>query len=108
VTSAPATAGAERQTSSRKTISVAGVATRTLRVPRGDLLEQLVDHELVLPERGKRLPAGVKVTALGERDELLQLGLDGLRLRLGRSDPLVLDDLLAEVREQRLPVGGAA
>ena len=50
----------------------------------------------------------VQVAALCERDELLDLGLDGLGLRLGRFDPLVLDDLLAQVHEQRLAVRGVA
>jgi hypothetical protein len=50
----------------------------------------------------------VEVTALGERDELLDLRLDGLGLRLGRSDALVGDDLLAEVRQQCLAMRGAA
>jgi hypothetical protein len=49
----------------------------------------------------------VQVAALGERDQLLDLGLDGLGLGLGRLDPLVLDDLLAEVHQQRLAVRGA-
>src|SRR6185436_14840626 len=54
------------------------------------------------------LPARVQVAALGERDQLLDLRLDGLGLGLTGSDPLVLDDLLAEVREQRLAMRGAA
>ena len=66
----------------------------TLPVARGDLLEQLVDRELVLPERAQRLAPGVQVPALGQRDELLDLGLDRLGLRLGGLDPLVLDCLL--------------
>ena len=105
--------GAAAQTSSRKTISVASAATRAeledagvaagaLRVARRDLLEQLVDGELVLAERRQRLPARVQVAALGERDQLLDLGLDRLGLGLGGLDPLVLDDLLAEVRSSAL------
>src|SRR5947209_817430 len=80
------------------------VAARALAVARGDLLEELVDGELVLPEGRERLPARVEVAALGERDQLLHLGLDRLGLRLRRLDALVLDDLLAEVGEQRLAV----
>src|ERR1700733_9445135 len=75
-----------------------------LRIPRCDLLEQLVDHELVLPERRQRLPARVQITALGQRDQLLELGLDRLGLRLGGPDPLVRDDLLGQVHQQRLAV----
>src|SRR4051794_34254700 len=48
------------------------------------------------------------IAALGERDQLLDLGLDGLRLRLAGLDPLVDDQLLGEVREQRLAVRGVA
>ena len=70
------------------------VAAGARRVARRDLLEQLVDDELVLAERRERLAAGMQVAALGERDQLLDLGLDRLRLRLGGLDPLVLDQLL--------------
>ena len=40
----------------------------------------------------------MQVAALGQRDQLLDLRLDGLGLGLGRLDPLVVDDLVAEVR----------
>ena len=95
-----------RVAATRTELEDAGVAAGPLRVARGDLLEQLVDGELVLAERAQRLAPGVQVTALGERDELLDLGLDRLGLRLGGLDALVLDDLLAEVGQQRLPVRG--
>src|SRR3712207_6127008 len=93
-----------RVAATRTELEDAGVATRPLRVPRGDLLEQLVDGELVLSQRAQRLAPRVQVAALGQRDELLDLGLDGLGLRLGRADALVLDDLLAEVGQQGLAV----
>src|SRR3954454_2026076 len=85
------------------------VATRALAVARRDLLEQLVDHALVrvLEDRG-RLAARVQVTPARERDQLLDLRLDGLGLGLGRLDPLVVDDLDAEVGEQRLAMGAVA
>src|SRR5215218_1349219 len=78
------------------------VAAGPPRVARCDLGEQRVHDELVLPERRERLAAGMQIAALGQRDELLELRLDRLGLRLGRLDPLMLDDLLAEVHEQRL------
>src|SRR5262249_10862486 len=71
---------------------------------RRELLEQLVYRELVLGERRKRPAAGVEVSLLCQRDELLDLRLDGFGLGVGGLDPLVLDDLLAEVHEQRLAV----
>src|SRR3954451_20962933 len=80
------------------------VAAGTLRVARPDLLEEAVHDELVLAERSRRLPARVLITALCERDQLLDLRLDGLCLGLGRLDPLVLDDLLGEVHQQRFAV----
>src|SRR3954454_18321764 len=80
------------------------VAARPLRVARCDLLEELVDGELVLAERGQRLAAGVEVATPRQGDQLLDLGLDSLGLGHGRLDPLVLDELLREVREQRLAV----
>src|SRR4051794_34613255 len=80
------------------------VATGTVRVARSDLLEQPVHDELVLTERSGRLPASVLIAALGERDQLLDLRLGRLGLGLGRLDPLVLDDLLGEVHQQRLTV----
>jgi hypothetical protein len=49
-----------------------------------------VHGELVLAERAERLPAGVQVAALGQGDELLELGLDRLGLGLGGLDALVL------------------
>src|SRR4051794_8502887 len=73
------------------------VAAGAARVARRDLLEELVDRELVLPQRGQRLAPRVQIAALGERDQLLDLGLDRLGLGLGRLDPLVLDDLFTEV-----------
>ena len=52
--------------------------------------------------------AGVQAAAFGERDQFLHFGLDRLGLRLAGFDPLVLDQLFREVREQRLAVGGVA
>src|SRR4051794_40647280 len=46
----------------------------------------------------------MQVAPLPERDQLLDLRLDRLGLRLGGLDPLVLDDLLAEVGQHRLAV----
>jgi hypothetical protein len=92
----------------RTELEDARVAARPVGVAWRNLGEQLVHGELVLGERGERLAAGVQVAALGERDQLLDLGLDGLGLGLGRFDPLVLDDLLAEVHEQRLAMSGVA
>src|SRR4051812_2803002 len=85
-----------------------GVAARARAVARGDLLEELVDRVLVLAERRQRLAAGVEVAALGQGDQLLDLGLDGLGLGLCRLDALMLDDLLAEVGQQRLAMGRVA
>src|SRR3954466_2533532 len=85
------------------------VAARTLLVARGDLLEELVDHALVgVLEDRRRLPARVQVALARERDQLLELRLDRLGLGLGGLDPLVVDDLDAEVGEQRLAVRGVA
>src|SRR4051812_47877446 len=85
------------------------VAAGTLGVARRDLLEELVDHVLggVLEDR-RRLAARVQVTLARERDQLLDLRLDGLGLGLGGLDPLVVDDLDAEVGEQRLAVRAVA
>src|SRR6185369_16865826 len=86
-----------------------GVATRTLGVTRGDLVEQLVDDALVgVLEDRHRLPARVQVALARQRDQLLDLRLDRLGLGLGGLDPLVVDDLDAEVRQQRLAVRGVA
>ena len=88
----------------RAELDDAGVAAGARRVARRDLVEQLVDDELVVVQRRQRLAAGVQVAAFGERDQLLDLGLDRLGLGLAGLDPLVLDQLLGEVREQRLAV----
>src|SRR4051812_12326394 len=97
-----------RVTRTRTELEDARVAARPLAVARRDLLEELVDGELVLAERRERLAARVEITALGERDQLLDLWLDGLGLGLRRLDALVLDDLLAEVGQQRLAMRGVA
>ena len=75
-----------------------GVSTGAIRVTRRDLLEELVDSELVLTQRRKGLAPGMQVAALAERDQLLDLRLGGLGLRLAGLDALVLDDLLREIR----------
>src|SRR5205823_12698599 len=77
------------------------VAAWSLGVTRRDLLEELVDHEAVLTELRERLAASVEVAALGKRDQLLDLRLDGLGLRLARLYPLVLDHLAGEVSQER-------
>src|SRR3954453_22712316 len=91
-----------RVRATRTELQDAGVAAGPRPVAGRDLLEELVDGELVLAQGRQGLPARVQVAALGQRDELLDLGLDRLGLRLGGPDALVLDDLLAEVRQQRL------
>src|SRR5690242_2495830 len=88
----------------RAQLQDAGVASRPRFVARRDLLEQLVHDELVLAERGQRLPARVEVAPLGERDQLLDLRLDHLGLGLAGAHPLVLDHLATEVLDQRLAV----
>src|SRR5262249_11268225 len=87
-----------RATGTRTELEDARVAARALGVARRDLLEQLVDHALVgVLQRRDRLPAGVKVALLGQRDQLLDLRLDRLGLGLGGLDALVVDDLHAQV-----------
>ena len=83
----------------------ARVAARPLGEPRGDVGEEPV-HDVVRAKRGERLPAGMEVAALAQRDHLLGERLDGLRLRLGRLDPAVLDQGAREVRVERLAMGG--
>src|SRR5829696_6676646 len=85
-----------------------GVSTFTLRVSRSDFLKELVDDELVLAEPGHGEPARVAIALLRERDEPLELGLHRLGLRLGGLDALMVDDLTAEVHEQRFAVRGVA
>src|SRR4029077_12670406 len=97
-----------RVTLARAELQDSRVPTGTIDVPRSEVLEQLVHGELVLRERRERLAARVQVTALGERDQFLDLRLDCLGLRLRRLDPLVLDDLLAQVHEQRLAMRAVA
>src|SRR3954452_3324787 len=92
----------------RAQLEDARVAARPLRVARGDLLEQLVDHELVLAEARHRLPASVLIAALGERDQPLQVRLDRLGLGLSGLNPLMRAHLSGETHQQRLAVRGAA
>src|SRR5205807_5215551 len=97
-----------RVRSARPELENPGVPAGPLGVARGDLLEQLVDRELVLTECRQRLPAGVEIALLGQRDQLLDLGLDRLGLRLTGPNALVVDDLLDQVHQQRLAVRGAS
>src|SRR3954464_4416514 len=55
-----------------------------------------------------RLPAGGQAALLGQRDQLLDLRLGRLGLRLRRLDALVVDDLDAQVGQQRLAMRGRA
>jgi hypothetical protein len=50
----------------------------------------------------------MQVASLGQRDQFLDVRLDRLGLGLRRFDPLVLDDLLAQVHQQRLAVRAVA
>src|SRR3954470_22254402 len=85
------------------------IAARALRIARSDLLEELVDHALVrVLEDRRRLPTRVQITLARQRDQFLDLRLDRLGLGLGGLDPLVVDDLDAEIGEQRLAVRGVA
>src|SRR5581483_7620979 len=81
----------------------ARVAARPVGHARRDVREELV-HDLLRPELGEHLPARVQVAAPAERDQLLGIRLDGLRLRLGRTDPAVLDQRAREVRVERAAV----
>src|SRR5690606_40722396 len=86
----------------------AGVAAVAVGVTGRDLLEELVNQKLVLAELGERLPARVQIAALAERDQLLEMRLDSLRLGIGDADALVVDDLTAEVAHQRLAMRSRA
>src|SRR5687768_5535900 len=81
----------------RAELEDAGVSALSLGVARCDLLEQLVDDELVLPEARHGEPPGVLVALLAERDQPLELRLDRLGLGLGGLDALMIDDLAREV-----------
>jgi hypothetical protein len=63
-------------------------------------------HDVVGAKRGERLPAGMEIAALAQRDHLLGERLDRLRLGLGRLDPAVLDQGAREIRVERLAMGG--
>src|SRR5579859_379859 len=77
------------------------VAARPVDEPRRDLGEELV-HDLLRPQEGERLAAGVNRALAAERDHLLRDRPHRLRLRLGRADPAVLDQRRRQVRVQRL------
>ena len=83
----------------------ARVAAGPIREARSDVGEERVD-DVVRAKRGERLPSGMEIAALAQRDHLLREGLDRLRLGLGRLDPAVLDQGACEIRVERLAVGG--
>src|SRR5260221_1292374 len=65
-------------------------------------------HDVVRPQRRERLSPRVQVAPLAERDQLLGIRLDRLRLRLGRPDPLVREQRARKVRVERLAVSRVA
>lgn len=85
----------------------ARVATGTVRDERGDLGEQLV-HDRLVGDLLQHATTRVDVAALRERDEALGERLHALRLRLGRLDALVLEELRGQVREDLALVRRAA
>src|SRR5207244_4141624 len=79
-----------RVAAARTELEDARVAPRALGVAGGHLLEQPVHGELVLGERRERLATRMQIAPLAERDQLLDLGLDGPRLGRRGLDALVL------------------
>ena len=62
----------------------------TLRIAGPEHVKQLANHDLVT-DLGQGLTAGMQVTALGQRDELLDERTQVLRLGQRGDDLLVLD-----------------
>src|SRR2546423_10038770 len=81
----------------------AGIAAIALAIARAQHLEQLLHHRQVADLRD-RLPASVEVSALAQRDELLDHRAQILRLRQRGDDLLVLDQSRRHVREHCAPV----
>src|SRR5439155_12987002 len=79
------------------------VASVAVREARPDLVEELVD-DVLRAQEGEGLTVVVHSASPAERDHLLGDRLDGLRLRLGRLDPAVLDQRAREIRVKRLAV----
>ena len=67
--------------------------------------QEQVMHDIVRAKLGHREPACVEVASLAERDHLLGIRLDRLRLRLGRLDPAMLNQRACEIGVQRLAMG---
>src|SRR5215207_1990317 len=85
----------------------AQVAARPLGHLRPDLVEQRHQHVAVV-DLARRLPLGVKVALLGQRDQLLGVRAELLGLGLGGLDPAVLEQARGHVPHQRLLVRGGA
>src|SRR5581483_5076959 len=85
----------------------ARISARPALVARPDRLEELL-HRVEVAHGRDRLAAGVQVTALGKRDQLLDDRTDVLGLGQRGDDLLVPDERRRKVREQRLAVADRA
>src|SRR5262249_5170720 len=85
----------------------ARVAPRARGKPLADLGEQFVRDGLVL-EAALDEPAGVQIAAARQRDQALREGTQLLRLRLGRPDAAVLEEVRGEIVQRRLLVARRA
>src|SRR5205807_2021048 len=79
------------------------VAAWTLLHPRADVVEHLL-HDLRIVEKAQRLAPRVEIAAPPEGDDPLRHRPDLLRLRLGRGDALVPQQIRDQVAVHRAAV----
>src|SRR5690625_7596067 len=80
-----------------------GITTRTLRIPRRDLLEEL-RHDLTIVDLTAHLTARMEISALGFRYQRLRKGAELLRLRRRRLYPPMTDEGHGHINVHRLPM----
>ena len=85
----------------------AGVAAEAIGRRGSDRGEEFA-HRGFLPQHRNGQAAGVKVSALSERDHFFRERAHGFGLGEGGADLFVLDQAAHEVREQRAPVARIA
>ena len=82
-----------------------GIATVTIAIAIGDLIEEGM-HELLVIDVSKGLPSGVQRAILGEGDHMIGGLAHGLRPRVGGLDAAVADELRGKGAQQGLALVG--
>src|SRR6202162_5193250 len=81
------------------------ISARSRRKPGSNVLEKPGDHVLI-PDKGERLPPGMKVSLLAQRYHLLRHGLNFFRFCLCGFDPFVSEKGSDQTSKEGLTMAG--